>query len=178
MPPVPRVGGSSRNLPRTGLTGTPLAQGSAMGHPKNAATRSPGTNEVYSLSVSGTPTAGTFTLRTVAESGNIDVTTAAIAYNANNATLQAALDAVLGAGNSVVTAGPLPAATTITFTGNLAGQTVTMTVASSVTGGTAAASNTTDGVGGAEGIGDPSRRFGSPGGTRSSQMARPRPLGR
>lgn len=55
-----------------------------------------GTDQVQTITITGTPTGGTYTL----SFGGL--TTAAIAYNANTAAVQAALDAILGAGNSVV----------------------------------------------------------------------------
>ncbi|MBX3411469.1 MAG: hypothetical protein KF708_02035 [Pirellulales bacterium] len=72
-------------------------------------------NEVQQISFSGTaPTSGTFKLTFSGQ------TTAAIAYNASAATVQAALAALstIGAGNVSVTGGPGPAAPwTITFQG-------------------------------------------------------------
>ncbi len=64
----------------------------------------PGTNEIQTLGLTGTPTTGTFTLTFNGQ------TTAGIAFNANAAAVQAALEALstVGAGNVTVT-GPLTA---------------------------------------------------------------------
>ncbi|MGZ3196538.1 MAG: hypothetical protein ACXU60_05505 [Croceibacterium sp.] len=73
-------------------------------------------NDVQTLSVSGVPTGGSFTLTFNNQ------TTAAIAFNATAATVQTALVALpgIGAGNVTCTGGPLPAASvTITFTNKL-----------------------------------------------------------
>lgn len=69
-----------------------------------------GTSEVQTLNVTGTPTGGTFKLKFR------DRTTAAIAYNANAAAIQAALEALstIGAGNVAVT-GTTPGPFTLTF---------------------------------------------------------------
>lgn len=74
-------------------------------------------NEVQSVSLTGGPTGGTFTLT---YSGQ---TTAAIAYNANAAAVQAALEALsnIDPGDVVCSGGPLPgAAVLVTFQGQLA----------------------------------------------------------
>jgi hypothetical protein len=79
------------------------------------------TNEVQTLTITGTPTGGTFRL---AFRG---VATANIAYNATAAAVQAALEllSTVGSGNVVATGGPLPAtAVVLTFQGQLAGQNV------------------------------------------------------
>ncbi len=55
-----------------------------------------GTDQVQTVTVTGTPTGGTFTLTFGG------VATVAIAYNAATGVVQSALDTVLGAGNSVV----------------------------------------------------------------------------
>lgn len=83
-----------------------------------------GENEVQTIS--GTPTAGTFTLDcpmvNLPLNGYVPfVTTAPIAYNASAAAVQTALEAVYGAGNVTVTGGPIGTATlTITWVGALA----------------------------------------------------------
>ena len=75
-------------------------------------------NEVQRLTMAGVPFGGTFT---ITYSGQ---TTSALAYNASNATIQAALTALsnIGVDECVVSAGPLAAATPInlTFVGALA----------------------------------------------------------
>lgn len=92
-------------------------------------------NEVQTVTVSGTPTGGTFRL---AFRG---VATAAIAYNAAAAAVQTALLALpnVGPSDMVVTGGPGPGTPwTVTFGGNLAGQNVdALTLdTNSLTGGT------------------------------------------
>lgn len=102
-------------------------------------------NEVQSLSVSGSPTAGTFTLTFGGQ------TTAAIAYNATAATIQSALSALssIGSGNVQCAGGPLPSsAVTVTFTGNLgdSAQALLSVNNSGMTGGSIVASQTTQGA--------------------------------
>lgn len=108
---------------------------------------SAGTNEVQTVTITGTPTGGTFTLTFAGE------TTAAIAYNANAAAVQAALVALgnVNSGDIVVTGGALPGtAVTLTFGGQYAGTNVpALTATSSLTGGTSPAitvATTTAGV--------------------------------
>jgi hypothetical protein len=91
--------------------------------------------DVQTLSISGSPTGGTFTLTFGGQ------TTAAIAFNAATAQVQTALTALsnIGAGNVTCSGGPLPGASvTITFAGALApGTQSVMTVGNnSLTGGT------------------------------------------
>jgi hypothetical protein len=90
-----------------------------------------GVNAVYTLTISGTPTGGTYRLRFDGEE------TSALAYNANAAAIQTALQALstVGAGSLLVTgSGPF----TITAAGALAGrETVAVeVVAVLLTGGT------------------------------------------
>lgn len=116
-----------------------------------------GTDEVQTLTITGTPTGGTFTLTstitgTRTQSGlTFAGTTAAIAYNATAAQVQSALEAVLGVGNVTCAGGPFPGtAVTITFVGQLSATDVAaLTVTGSFTGGTSPAgaiSTTTAGV--------------------------------
>lgn len=109
-----------------------------------------GLDEVQTVTITGTPTGGTFTLT---YSGQ---TTAAIAYNATAATVKAALAALsnIKAEDIVVAGGPGPGTPwTVTFSGGAAdGHNVAeMTATSSLTGGTtpAVAVTTTTGGGGA-----------------------------
>ena len=93
------------------------------------------TNAVQTLSISGTPTGGTFRLT------YNGFTTANIAFNASAATVQAALEALasVGTGNVVCSGGALPGtAVVVTFQNSLAGQPVpAITIANnSLTGGT------------------------------------------
>lgn len=96
-----------------------------------------GTNEVQTVTITGAPTGGTFTLTFGA------ATTAAIAYNAAASAVQSALEALstVGAGNVTASGGPLPGtAVSVTFVGALARQDVAqMTATSSLTGGAAPA---------------------------------------
>jgi hypothetical protein len=94
-----------------------------------------GVNDLQTLSVSGNPTGGTFTL---AFGGQ---TTAAIPFNATAAQVQAALVALssIGAGNVVCAGGALPgAAVTVTFQGTLgfAPQIAITAPVNNLTGGT------------------------------------------
>ena len=103
-----------------------------------AAQMGAGTNEQQTITITGTPTGGTFTLT---YSGQ---TTAGIAYNASAATVKAALAALsnLDATDMIATGGALPgSAVTIEFTGTLAATNVaTMTAnGASLTGGTSPA---------------------------------------
>lgn len=74
-----------------------------------------GANEVQTLSTTGTPTGGTFTLVVLGQ------TTGTIAFNASASAIQTAINnalAVLGTGHTVtVTGGALPTNAPITFTG-------------------------------------------------------------
>lgn len=107
-----------------------------------------GTDEVQTLTITGTPTGGTFT---ITYSGQ---TTAGIAYDANSATVQAALEALsnIDAGDVVCTGGALPGTpVVITFRQALGRKNVALMTANgaSLTGGTspaAAISLTTQGV--------------------------------
>jgi len=109
------------------------------------------TNEVQTATVGGTPTGGTFTL------GYRGAVTAAIAYNAAAATVQAALEALrtIGTGN-VTVSGSAGGPYTITFVGALAGVNAVLIkrVNNSLTGGTTpdvTIAQTTAGVGYATG---------------------------
>jgi len=91
--------------------------------------------ETQTLTITGTPTGGTFTITYAGQ------TTAPIAYNASAATVQTALAALsnIGAGNVACTGGALPgAAVVIDFSGGaLAGTAPALaTTTSALTGGT------------------------------------------
>jgi hypothetical protein len=112
-----------------------------------AVTPTAAANEVQSVIATGA-SAGTFTLTFDGE------TTAAIAYNANAAAVQSALEALsnINPGDVTVAGGPLPGtATTITFGGQYANTDVPQMTADSgsLTGGTAVVSTTTPGAAGA-----------------------------
>lgn len=88
--------------------GVSLPAGSPIGY-----VNTPQQNEVQTVTITGTPTGGTFTL-TAPGVG----TTAAIAYNAAAAAVQTALNDLLGAGAVVVTGGPGPGTPyVLTFSG-------------------------------------------------------------
>lgn len=113
----------------------------------NAGAPSNGTSEVQTLSTTGTPTGGTFTL------SYDGFTTGNIAYNASAAAVVAALEALpnIGTGGVTATGGALPADVVITFAGNLGKLAVNLMTAdySLLTGGTsptAAVTETTPGV--------------------------------
>ncbi len=109
-----------------------------------------GTNEVQSLSTTGTPTGGTFTLTFSGQ------TTAAIAFNATAAAVQAALEALtnVAPGDIAAAGGPLPAAVTLTFAGAYARTNVaTITATSSLTGGTTPTTVITTTTPGVAGVG-------------------------
>lgn len=94
-------------------------------------------NEVQRITVTGTPTGGSFDL-------TLDGQTATIPYNATADQIRDALEALsnVSSGDVVVTGGPLPGATVdVTFQGQLAGTNVaTMTVDNSdLTGGSSPA---------------------------------------
>ena len=96
-----------------------------------------GTNDGQTITITGSPTGGTFTLTYSTQ------TTAAIAWNATAAQVQAALWSLpaIGANNVVVTGGPGPATPwVVTFQNQLGDAAVgTITATSSLTGGTAPA---------------------------------------
>lgn len=99
-----------------------------------------GTSEIQTLTIGGTPTAGTFTITFEGQ------TTAAITWTAVDATLVSAIDAALEALTNIGTGGVTVTDTTltsgigdvtITFTGNRAKQNVPLAVANSSLTGTA-----------------------------------------
>lgn len=108
-----------------------------------------GTNEVQTITITGTPTGGTFTLTYAAQ------TTGAIPYNATALQVQSALEALsnIGAGDVACSGGPLPGTgIAVTFQETLGGTNVAaMTATPSLTGGTTPAvvvTETTAGVAG------------------------------
>lgn len=82
--------------------------------------------QLVSTSPAGTATAGTFTLTFGAS------TTIAIAYNASAATVQSALNTILGVGNSVVTGAP-GGPWTVTLAGTLSGTQALLIATSALT---------------------------------------------
>lgn len=114
------------------ITGGTIIEGVYRGY-TSAGAPTAGVNEVQTLTIGATPTGGSFKL---AFDGQ---TSAAIAWNATNATLLASINAALvamaniGTAGCIATAGTLTAGVgtiTLTFGGNLAGKAVnTITVA-------------------------------------------------
>lgn len=141
------------------ISGGKIIEG-AIGARLNAGAPTAGTSEVQTLTIGGTPTAGTFTIT------YDGYTTSAITWSATNATLLAnintALDALpnLGDGDVVATAGTLTAGIgtiLLTFSANMVRRSVNLMVAtSSLTGTnpTAVITETTPGVD-ATGLGAP-----------------------
>jgi Tfp pilus assembly protein PilX len=110
-------------------------------------------NAVQTISETGGPTGGTFTLKGTPPGGSSTVS-AAIAYNASAATVQAALVTIYGSGNVVCAGGPLPTGVVCTFQGADAAKAVTLMSlnSKSLTGGSSPApafANTTIGSTGA-----------------------------
>lgn len=108
-------------------------------------------DEVQTLSLPSGPTGGTFTLTYEGQ------TTAPIAYNANSATVQAALVALsnLAPGDVVCSGGALPGTSVvITFGGTLAGTNVSLITGNgaSLTGGSGNISGITTTTGGSAGV--------------------------
>jgi hypothetical protein len=108
-------------------------------------------NDIQTLTITGGPTGGTFTISGVNPLTGDAFTTAAIAYNATAAAVVAALVAVLGAGTVQGSGGALPGTPVVLeFIGTMALMNVAaMTFASSLTGGTAPAgafTTTQDGI--------------------------------
>lgn len=96
----------------------------------------PAKNQKNSITITGTPTGGTFTI-TVTHPARGALTTATIAYDADAAAVKTALDAILGAGQVLVTGtGPF----TLEFVNSLAKQPITVAASgAALTGGTSPA---------------------------------------
>jgi hypothetical protein len=96
-------------------------------------------DDVQTLSLTGAPTGGSFTLTFAG------ATTASIAFNASAADVESAMVALssVGSGNVACTGGPLPGSVVITFQGSLgnAAQPVITVGANNLTGGTSPAPN-------------------------------------
>lgn len=110
-------------------------------------------NEVQTVTITGSPTGGTFTLTLDGE------TSAAIAYNAVASAVQTALENMsnVNPGDAVVTGGPGPGtAYTVTFsgTGRRGADVPQMTATGSFTGGTSPAVAVTTSTGGGSGVTD------------------------
>ena len=133
---------------------TTLEAGHALGSPQHSDVSTAGAangnallydagNEVQTVTITGSPTGGTFTLT---YSGQ---TTAGIAYNATASAVQSALEALsnIGVGDVACAGGPLPGTpVTVTFQGALGSQNVALMTASSagLTGGTSPAVTVTE----------------------------------
>lgn len=125
---------------------TTFARGTVLGQITNSA------NDVQTITVSGTPTGGTFTLKLEYPVGNVQ-TTGAIAYNATASAVQTALAALpnVGSGNVSCSGGAFPGTAVVaTFQGGLAGRPIpVMTLGTnSLSGGsspTAGVAHTTTG---------------------------------
>lgn len=106
-----------------------------------------GASEVQTISITGAPTGGTFSLTFGGQ------TTPALAYNASTSAVQTALQALssIGAGNATVT-GTAGSSYVVTFTGTLANTNVAPIVAvGTFTGGTSPAISVATTTGGASG---------------------------
>lgn len=113
-----------------------------------------GTNETQTLTITGTPTGGTFTISWTAPAvGSVEKTTRAIPYNATAAQVQEALERTFGRGNFECSGGPLPGTPVVVkFIGNYAAQNAGLaTTTDSLTGGTTPASAIVETVAGAAG---------------------------
>lgn len=114
----------------------------------DAITPTPGTNETQTITITGTPTGGTFTLTFMGE------TTGTIAFDATSAAVVTALEALpnIGAGGVTATGGALPGTpVVVTFKLQWASQNVPMMVDNDagLTGGTAPAVAITESAAGA-----------------------------
>lgn len=110
-----------------------------------------GTAEVQTITPT-TVTAGTFTLTIVNPITGVSRTTAAIAFNATAADIQAALEALdnVAPGDVLAAGGPInTTAVTVTFYGTFIGNPAQMTVDNTALTGTLAVTTTTAGVAGA-----------------------------
>jgi hypothetical protein len=108
--------------------GTSLRAGTVLGLVTGSGTP---VNEIQTITITGAPTGGTFTL------WYAGIMIGPIAYNATAAIVRDAVNAVLGAGTVTGAGGALPGTpVTLTFTGEAAGQAhVQMTTSHSLTGG-------------------------------------------
>lgn len=127
LEPVPGYEGESP-LDAVVLAPGSYAKGQVLGQVAGSGTA---VDQVYTFAATS-PTGGTFR---IVFSGVTDEITAELAYNANAAAVQAALEALpsIGAGNVTVTGGPLGSTLTVTFGGDLAGKPIVLTAISSAT---------------------------------------------
>ena len=97
----------------------------------------PDVSLIHAIVSVGTPTGGSFTITAInRRTGTTIGTTGAIAFNATAATIDTALEAVLGAGTITSSGGALPTAVTLQLAGAYASLPIALVVNSSVTGGT------------------------------------------
>lgn len=124
-------------------SGTPLAYDDETGR---YGPHDPPTNEVQTVTITGSPTGGNYKLK----SGADGEPTATINHNATAATLQSRLEAVLGEGN-VQVSGSAGGPYTVTYVGDLAAEDVPALVldTNSLTGGTAPSVDISTGTAGA-----------------------------
>jgi hypothetical protein len=125
--PVAAAAEPGRNKDGSGADPHPKAEAYVDGEIQGA-----GTNEIQSVTITGSPTGGSFTLTYAGQ------TTAAIAHNAAAATVKARLEALsnIGEGDVKVT-GSAGGPYSVTFKGDLSDANVAaMTATSSLTGGT------------------------------------------
>lgn len=140
---IAAAGTSGAELAWFGPTGTtaPVDSTTALASPAN---------EVQTITITGTPTGGTFTLTYGGQ------TTSAIAFNATASAVQAALVALtsVGSGGVTVSGGPGPGTPYVaTFGGLLAGMNLSnMTATGTFTGGTTPAIAVTETTPGASGF--------------------------
>ena len=109
-----------KNHTQTTIDGAALTAAGTAGAPSTTTPGDVGVDEVQSIAAHVAATGGTYTLSLNINGGGV-VTTGAIAYNANAATVQTAINAVSGvtADHIVVTGGPLSSgALTLTFSGD------------------------------------------------------------
>jgi hypothetical protein len=144
--PIEVIQGTNQRILQPGTAMAKITSGPDTG--KVGPFQAAGTAELQRLTPGGTITGGTFTLTFNGK------TTAAIAWNATAAQVQAALEllSTVGAGNIAVTGGPInTTATDITYYNALQGDQPQVTVTSSLTGTTPTLtpSTVTPGVAGA-----------------------------
>lgn len=137
----------TNNAPVTASFAFASLQGVILTSSQNLTLSTNGTNAVQTVSITGSPTGGTFTLTFGGQ------TTTALAYNCAASDVQTALQALssIGPGNVTCTGGPLPGTPIVcTFVGSLAvAPQTTMTHTDSFTGGSSPATSiaaTTTGV--------------------------------
>lgn len=97
----------------------------------------PNQTSLHSVFSTGVPTGGTFTLSIYRENGTLLGTSNAIPFNATAAQVDAAIEAVTGAGTVTSAGGPIPTAVTVTWAGIYATERLGLQInTNSLTGGT------------------------------------------